>query len=126
MPWVEFCMRLVLALVFGCVIGFERQLRQRLAEMRTNTLVSVGSALFVMMGTMTPGDSSPTRIAAQVASAIGFLVGTAGGAAPAAVQDRTAAAALKNRGAAVKGRPSKGKDHPGMSARKLPKRHKWP
>ncbi|MGD0827041.1 MAG: MgtC/SapB family protein [Desulfobaccales bacterium] len=96
-------------------IGFERQLRQRLAEMRTNTLVSVGSALFVMMGMMTPGDSSPTRIAAQVASAIGFLVGTAGGAAPAAVQDRTAAAALKNRGAAVKGRPSKGKDHPGMA-----------
>jgi len=37
MPWVEFCMRLVLALVFGCVIGFERQLRQRLAGMRTNT-----------------------------------------------------------------------------------------
>ncbi len=73
MPWVEFGMRLVLALVFGCVIGFERQLRQRLAGMRTNTLVSVGSALFVMMGMMTAGDSSPTRIAAQVASGIGFL-----------------------------------------------------
>jgi len=73
MPWVEFCMRLVLALVFGCVIGFERQLRQRLAGMRTNTLVSVGSALFVLMGMMTPGDGSPTRIAAQVASGIGFL-----------------------------------------------------
>jgi putative Mg2+ transporter-C (MgtC) family protein len=66
-------MRLVLALVFGCVIGFERQLRQRLAGMRTNTLVSVGSALFVLMGMMTPGDGSPTRIAAQVASGIGFL-----------------------------------------------------
>ena len=73
MPWMEFCMRLILALVFGCVIGFERQLRQRLAGMRTNTLVAVGSALFVMMGMMTPGDSSPTRIAAQVASGIGFL-----------------------------------------------------
>lgn len=73
MPWVEFGMRLVLALVFGCVIGFERQLRQQLAGMRTNTLVSVGSALFVMMGMMTAGDSSPTRIAAQVASGIGFL-----------------------------------------------------
>ncbi|MGA7578456.1 MAG: MgtC/SapB family protein [Desulfobaccales bacterium] len=73
MPWEEFCMRLVLALIFGCVIGFERQLRQRLAGMRTNTLVSVGSALFVMMGMMTPGESSPTRIAGQVASGIGFL-----------------------------------------------------
>ena len=73
MPWVEFCIRLILALILGCFIGFERQLRQRLAGMRTNTLVAVGSALFVMMGMMTPGDSSPTRIAAQVASGIGFL-----------------------------------------------------
>ena len=73
MPWGEFCIRLIMALTLGCFIGFERQLRQRLAGMRTNTLVSVGSALFVIMGMMTPGDNSPTRIAAQVASGIGFL-----------------------------------------------------
>ncbi len=72
MSWMEFCVRLILALMLGCLIGFERQWRQRLAGMRTNTLVSVGSVLFVIMGMMTPGDSSPTRIAAQVASGIGF------------------------------------------------------
>jgi len=50
MPWVEFCSRLVLALILGCVIGFEREWRQRTAGMRTNTLVALGSALFVLEG----------------------------------------------------------------------------
>ncbi len=75
MNWLEFCFRLTLALLLGCIIGFERQWRQRMAGMRTNTLVAVGSALFVIMGLMTPGDASPTRIAAQVVSGIGFLGG---------------------------------------------------
>ena len=48
MPWVEFCSGLVLALILGCVIGFERQWRQRTAGMRTNTLVALGSVLFVV------------------------------------------------------------------------------
>ena len=74
MPWGEFCFRLVLALILGCVIGFERQWRQRTAGMLTNLLVSIGSALFVLMGMMTQGESSHNRIAAQVASVIGFLV----------------------------------------------------
>lgn len=73
MPRVEFCNRLILALMIGWVIGFERQGRQRLAGMRTNPLVSVGSALFVLLGMMTQGESRPTRIAAPVASGIGVL-----------------------------------------------------
>lgn len=75
MNWLEFWVRLGTALLLGCLIGFERQWRQRMAGMRTNTLVAVGSALFVILGTMTPGDTSPTRIAAQVVSGIGFLGG---------------------------------------------------
>jgi putative Mg2+ transporter-C (MgtC) family protein len=36
-------------------------------------LVAVGSALFVMLAALTPGDSSPTRIAGQIVTGVGFL-----------------------------------------------------
>jgi len=63
---------LLMAIVLGGAIGFERQWRQRLAGLRTNTLVALGAAIFVVFeGQFT--DSSPTRVAAQVASGIGFL-----------------------------------------------------
>jgi len=70
---VEFALRLGCALLCGAVIGVERQWRQRTAGLRTYTLVAVGSALFVMLATLTPGDSSPTRIAGQIVTGIGFL-----------------------------------------------------
>jgi putative Mg2+ transporter-C (MgtC) family protein len=73
MEWMEFSLRLGMALFFGAVIGFERQRRQRMAGIRTNALVCVGSAMFVMLGLMVPDGTSPTRIAAQVVTGIGFL-----------------------------------------------------
>jgi uncharacterized membrane protein YhiD involved in acid resistance len=75
MTWLEFSARLGLALLLGGIIGLERQWRQRGAGLRTNALASTGAAMFVMLSVMTPGDSSPTRIAAQVVSGIGFLGG---------------------------------------------------
>ena len=75
MDWTEFTMRLAVAFLLGSLIGLERQWRQRMAGLRTNTLVCVGAALFVMLSVLTPGDASPTRIAAQVVSGIGFLGG---------------------------------------------------
>lgn len=73
MNYADFALRLGLALMLGILIGVERQWRQKLAGLRTNCLVSMGSALFVMLATLIPGDSSPSRIAAQVVSGIGFL-----------------------------------------------------
>jgi putative Mg2+ transporter-C (MgtC) family protein len=61
------------AVVLGAAIGFERQWRQRLAGLRTNTLVALGAASFVVFSKLVPGDTSPTRVAAQVVSGIGFL-----------------------------------------------------
>ncbi|MBE9049981.1 MgtC/SapB family protein [Nostocales cyanobacterium LEGE 11386] len=75
MTWQDFAIRLAIAFVLGSAIGLERQWRQRLAGLRTNTLVCVGASLFVMLSVLTPGDSSPTRLAAQVVSGIGFLGG---------------------------------------------------
>jgi putative Mg2+ transporter-C (MgtC) family protein len=61
------------AVVLGAAIGFERQWRQRLAGLRTNTLVALGAASFVAFSKLIPGDTSPTRVAAQVVSGIGFV-----------------------------------------------------
>ncbi|BAZ07458.1 MgtC/SapB family protein [Calothrix sp. NIES-3974] len=75
MTWQDFAIRLFVAFTLGSAIGLERQWRQRMAGLRTNTLVCIGASLFVMLSALTPGDSSPTRLAAQVVSGIGFLGG---------------------------------------------------
>ena len=72
---IEFTLRVACAFILGTVIGLERQWRQRAAGLRTNVLVALGSALFVLLGSMIPGESSPTRVAAQIVSGIGFLGG---------------------------------------------------
>jgi putative Mg2+ transporter-C (MgtC) family protein len=69
----EAAVNLGAAVVLGAVIGFERQWRQRLAGLRTNTLVALGAASFVLFAGLFPGEVSPTRVAAQVVSGIGFL-----------------------------------------------------
>lgn len=61
------------ALILGAVIGSERQLRGRMAGLRTNALVSLGAAGFVVFAALFPDDINPTRVAAQVVSGIGFL-----------------------------------------------------
>lgn len=66
-------LRLGAALLIGAVIGFERQWRQRMAGLRTNALVSIGAAGFVVFSATVSGDNSPTRVAAQIVSGIGFL-----------------------------------------------------
>lgn len=66
-------LNLAVAVALSAVIGFERQWRNRLAGLRTNTLVALGAASFVVFASLIPGEASPTRIAAQVVSGIGFL-----------------------------------------------------
>lgn len=61
------------ALACGALIGSERQVRQRMAGLRTNALVALGAAAFVTFSTLFPDEVSPTRVAAQVVSGIGFL-----------------------------------------------------
>jgi len=75
--------RLSLAAALGGAIGFERELRDREAGLRTHLLVCLGSALFTIVSAygfrdfLTGGDqvirADPTRIAAQIVTGIGFL-----------------------------------------------------
>ena len=61
------------AVALGAIIGFERQWRQRLAGLRTNTLVALGAASFVVYENLFSPEANITRVAAQVVSGIGFL-----------------------------------------------------
>src|ERR1700686_3530883 len=64
--------RLSLALILGSVIGFERQRHQKMAGLRTNALVALGSCGFVVFSAMV-GKGDPTRVAHQIVTGIGFL-----------------------------------------------------
>ena len=69
-----FALRIATALLLGAAIGLERQWRQRASGLRTNALVSTGAALFVLLSMgFVEDEASPTRVAAQVVSGIGFL-----------------------------------------------------
>ena len=73
METLDLALRIFSGLALGAAIGFERQLRSRTAGVRTNALVSLGSALFVIMGAFSFEGADPTRVAAQIVSGIGFL-----------------------------------------------------
>ena len=64
---------LLVAFVFGTLIGAERQYRQRSAGLRTNVLVAVGAAAFVDLGERLAGADGAVRVIAYVVSGIGFL-----------------------------------------------------
>src|SRR5579884_1756726 len=53
----EFVLRIACAFTLGALIGFERQWRQRMGGLRTNTLLATGSALFVTVANYSPGDN---------------------------------------------------------------------
>jgi putative Mg2+ transporter-C (MgtC) family protein len=69
--------RLVLAVVFGIFIGFERETHHKPAGVRTIGIVTLGSALVMLLGirlSQVYGDAvDPSRMAGQVLTGIGFL-----------------------------------------------------
>ena len=70
---LEIAGRVIAASVLGAAIGTERQWRARTAGVRTNALVALGSALFVVLGAAAFPGADPSRVAAQIVSGIGFL-----------------------------------------------------
>ena len=72
MNWTQFAVNLAAAFALGALIGAERQRRQRMAGLRTNALVAIGAAMFVMLA-MPTWPAETMRVAAQVVSGIGFL-----------------------------------------------------
>lgn len=74
MTILHFTSRLGIALLLGAFIGIERQWRQKSAGLRTNTLVSMGSAAFILLSVSLTGNTGdPSRVASQIVTGIGFL-----------------------------------------------------
>lgn len=70
----EYVIRIGSAMAAGILIGLERQWHHKSAGLRTNTLVALGSAIFVILSIkMTQESGDVTRIIAQVVTGIGFL-----------------------------------------------------
>lgn len=64
------------AFALGAIVGAERELRNHHeAGLRTNALVAGGASLFVSVAQLVDHEASPTRVAGQVVSGIGFLAG---------------------------------------------------
>ena len=68
----EILLRLVVAAIAGGLIGLEREVVHKPAGVRTHMLVSLGSALFVLV-TIQEFKYDAARIIAGIATGIGFL-----------------------------------------------------
>jgi putative Mg2+ transporter-C (MgtC) family protein len=66
--------KLAFAVVFGGVVGWQREARDRPAGLRTHVLVCVGSTVYTLASLGFTGPTAdPGRVAAQVATGMGFL-----------------------------------------------------
>lgn len=77
----DFALRLLVAGILGAIIGLDREYRAKEAGYRTHFLVSLGSALIMIVSQYGFQDIiqensvslDPSRVAAQVVSGIGFI-----------------------------------------------------
>lgn len=79
--YLDMTIRILMALLLGGIIGFEREINNHAAGFRTHILVCVGSATIMLLSIYGFGDFAnepnvrmdPARLAAQVITGIGFL-----------------------------------------------------
>ncbi|OXA88521.1 MgtC/SapB family protein [Flavobacterium hibernum] len=76
MSTTEFLVRVGMATLAGLIIGFERQWHHKETGLKTNMLVAIGAATFVLLS-IKVAEATPnidvTRITAQVVMGVGFL-----------------------------------------------------
>ena len=81
-PDVNILSRILLSIILGFAIGFERELTNKWAGLRTHILVCLGSCLFTILSIYGFSTSlslypmgDPGRVAAQILTGIGFIGG---------------------------------------------------
>lgn len=71
---LKYLIGILVAVILGFAIGFERKLRYKEAGIRTHTIVCVGSALIMVVSKYAfEEQADASRVAAQIVSGIGFL-----------------------------------------------------
>lgn len=68
----KFLIDIALAVIFGYIIGAERESRKKDAGVSTHIMVICGATLFTFLSSLVD-PASKSRIAAQIVSGIGFL-----------------------------------------------------
>lgn len=63
----------IIAIIAGLILGFEREMKDKSAGLKTITVICLGSTLFSIISYKLAGDGDPTRIASYIVSGIGFL-----------------------------------------------------
>ncbi len=75
--WLNILLRLCLALFFGGIIGLEREIRDKPAGLRTHMLVSIASAVFMLVilqqDDLQAHPDAVSRVIQGIATGVGFL-----------------------------------------------------
>ena len=68
-----FVAKLFIALLLGALVGTERERHGNAAGIRTYAAVSLGAALFTLIGIHSTDETAASRIVANIVTGIGFL-----------------------------------------------------
>ena len=68
----EDLIKILVAVLIGGIIGFERELHSKAAGLRTITLITVGAAMFTILSSKFT-DTSTSRVASNIVTGVGFL-----------------------------------------------------
>ncbi|MBW8359554.1 MAG: MgtC/SapB family protein [Weeksellaceae bacterium] len=63
----------IFSVIAGLILGFEREMKDKSAGLKTITVICLGSTLFSILSYKLAGEGDPTRIASYIVSGIGFL-----------------------------------------------------
>ncbi|MCM4166495.1 Protein MgtC [Arenibacter antarcticus] len=74
---IQFSIKIALAMISGLCIGLEREFKGKHAGLKTNTLVAIGAAVFILISLRYQGEENVdiTRVLSQVIIGVGFLGG---------------------------------------------------
>jgi len=79
LDWQQIMLRLGVALITGAIIGLDRELRSKSAGLRTHMLVSLGSALFILvpvqLNIAQASADAFSRVLQGVITGVGFVGG---------------------------------------------------
>lgn len=93
-PFSEVVLRLLVALVLSGIVGWQREITQRPAGLRTHMLVCLGATLLTLVSVSIPG-ADPMRLASGIVTGIGFIgAGTIIRSTPTEVRGLTTAASI--------------------------------
>jgi putative Mg2+ transporter-C (MgtC) family protein len=66
--------KIIISTICGFIIGYDREIKSKVAGIRTMILICAGCALYTSVSTLMTNESTdPTRVIGQIATGIGFL-----------------------------------------------------